>query len=258
MRRPLKRRWRLSRWGLALALAVAGEAGADAVDGGSSPAPASGRKHASPGEGPGAPARRVELDIPADSYFASAEGRGFLKYLVRCRLDADTEAFLHLPGETLTFTGGVGLAPEWANRALSLAERRWVSACIYALSNKLGRSVRVNLRAAHPKIGEEADTIEEKTGYPLHEGGFFGNLFLAQPVSYVCEGADREKMLDFAIGSLRLCAQPTANTTASGERLSACGFIITGPCNSPSSFVVGGERFEEVVHSWLPLQPQDH
>lgn len=256
MRQPLKRRWRLSRWGLALALAAAGQAAADAVGGGAYPVPASGREHASAGHSPGTPARRVELDIPADSYFAGAEGRGFLKYLVRCALDADTEAFLHLPGETLTFTGGVGLAPEWANRALSLAERRWVSACVYALSNKLGRSVRVNLRAAHPKIDEQTDTLEEKAAYPLHEGGFFGNLFLPQPVSYVCAGADREKMLDFAIGSLRLCAQPTVNTTASGERLSACGFIITGPCNSPSSFVVGGERFEEVVHSWLPLKPQ--
>lgn len=137
MRQPLKRRWRLSCWGLALALAAAGEAGADAVGGGSYPVPASGREHAPPGESRRTPARRVELDIPADSYFAGAEAGASSSVFVRCALDADTEAFLHLPGETLTFTGGVGLAPESANRALSLAERRWVSACVYALSNKL-------------------------------------------------------------------------------------------------------------------------
>jgi hypothetical protein len=164
LRQPLKRRWRLSRWGLALALAAAGQAAADAVGGGSYPVPASEREHASPGEGPGTPARRVELDIPADSYFAGAEGRSFLKYLVRCALDADTEAFLHLPGETLTFTGGVGLAPEWANRALSLAERRWVSACVYALSNKLVRPVeRRPVRRGEDAHAQEAREHRENS-----------------------------------------------------------------------------------------------
>jgi len=204
-----------------------------------------------------APARSVELDIPVGSYFAGPEGRGLLKYLVRCALDASTEAHLTLPGEILTFTGGIGLAPEWAERALTLSEQRWVSACFYALTNKLGKTIRVDLRGAHPKIGEATDTEEEKRAYPLHEGGFFGNLFLPVPVGYVCEGADREKMLDFPIGNLRLCAQPSGTTTPGGRPLSECGFIITGPCTSPSSFVVEGERIDEVVHTWLSPKPRD-
>ncbi|MEI6334134.1 MAG: hypothetical protein WCS87_06205 [Methylococcaceae bacterium] len=201
------------------------------------------------------PAHRIELDIPADSYFAGTEGRSLLKYLVRCALDNGTEAHLSLPGEKFIYMGGVGLAPEWAQRALTLTEQRWVSACIFALTNKLGKSVRVDLRAAHPKIGE--DTEEEKRIYLLHEGGFFGNLFLPVPVSYVCEGTDRKKMLDFPIGKLRLCAQPSGTTTPGGQPLSPCGFIITGSCNSPSSFVVNGERLNEVVHTWLPPEPRE-
>jgi len=201
------------------------------------------------------PVRRIELDIPADSYFAGTEGRGILKYLVRCALDADTEAHLSLSGEKFTFMGGAGLAPEWAKRALTLTEQRWVSACIYALTNKLGKSVRVDLRAAHPKIGK--DTEEEKRNYPLHEGGFFGNIFLPVPVSYVCAGTDRKKMLNFPIGKLRLCAQPSGTTTPGGQPISECGFIITGSCDSPSSFVVDGEHINEVVHTWLPTEPRD-
>jgi len=204
---------------------------------------------------PATPVHRIELDIPADSYFAGTEGRGLLKYLVRCALDADTEAHLSLSGEKFTFMGGAGLAPEWANRALTLTEQRWVSACIFALTNKFGKSVRVDLRAAHPKIGEE--TEEEKRKYPLHEGGFFGNLFLPVPVSYVCEGAGRKKMLDYPISKLRLCAQPwgTGTTTPGSHQLSECGFIITGSCNSTSSFVVNAEHINEVVHTWLPPEP---
>ena len=198
-------------------------------------------------------ATRVRLDIPADSYFANPEGRNILKYLVRCALDADTEAELSLPGEKLTFAGGVGLAPEWLERALTLNEQRWVSACIFALTNKLGKTVKVDLRAAHPKIG--TDTEEEKLNYPLHEGGFFGNLFAPEPFGYVCEGANRKKLRDVPIGQLRLCAQPSGKTTPDGQPLSECGFIITGSCNSPASFVVNGEHFDEVVHTWLPPEP---
>jgi hypothetical protein len=200
---------------------------------------------------------RIELDIPADSYFAGPEGRGLLKYLVRCALDADTVADLNLPGEKFTYMGGAGLAPEWAARALTLTEQRWVSACLYALTNKLGKSVRIDLRGTHPKISQATDTEEEKRTYPLHEGGFFGNLFQPVPVGYVCEGADHKKMLDFPIGKLRLCAQPASMTTPGSQPLSTCGFIITGPCSSPSSFVVNGERISEVVHAWLSPEPRN-
>lgn len=203
------------------------------------------------------PVHRLALDIPAGSYFAGPEGRGLLKYLVRCALDATTEARLTLPGETLTFTGGAGLAPEWAERALTLTEQRWVSACVVALTNKLGKTIRVSLRGAHPKIDRATDTEEEKRTYPLHEGGFFGNIFLPVPVGYVCEGADRTRMLAFPIGKFRLCAQPSGTTMPGGQPLSACGFVITGPCSSSSSFVVDGARIDEVIHTWLSPEPRD-
>jgi hypothetical protein len=204
-----------------------------------------------------APSHRIQLNIPADCYFASPEGRGLLKYLVRCALDATTEADLTLPGERLTFVGGVGLAPQWAERPLTLTEQRWVSACIFALTNKLGKTVRVDLRGAHPKIGAATDTQEEKSGYPLHEGGFFGNMFLSAPVAYVCEGADREMLREFPIGKVRRCTQPSGKTTAGGQPLSECGFIMTGPCSSPPSMVVGGERIDEVIHTWLSPEPRE-
>jgi hypothetical protein len=240
-------------WSIALVLVSFSNAHADTVKGFISPSTVSVLRKEHSENNPTTPVRRIELDISADSYFASLEGRGDLKYLVRCALDADTEAHLNLPDEKLTYRGGVGLAPEWVSRALTLSEQRWVSACIYALTNKLGKSVLVDLRGLHPKIGKE--TEEEKRTDTLHEGGFFGNLFLPSPVAYVCEGADRKKMLDFPIGKLRRCAQPSGTTTPSGQPLSECGFIITGSCDSPSSFVVNGERINEVVHIWLPPEP---
>jgi hypothetical protein len=251
----VKLRYPIVGWAIVWTLIGYAKVRADAVLGAMNASAASAHTQGSAANSPATLTRRIDLNIPAGSFFASREGRGLLKYLVRCALDAGTEAELTLPGENLTFTGDVGLAPAWAERALTLTEQRWVSACIHALTNKLGRSVRVDLRGAHPKI--EADTEEERRTYPLHEGGFFGNLFQPKPVGYVCEGADRKKMLELPIGKLRLCAQPSGITMAGGQPLSACGFIITGPCSSPSSFVVDGQRFDEVVHTWLSPEPRD-
>ncbi len=194
--------------------------------------------------------RTVELDIPSDSLFASAEGRGFLQYLVRCTFPANTEAQVKLSSETLSFQGEIGLAPAWAERPLSLSEQRWVSACLYALTNKWGKPVLVDLRGAHPRFGDATD--EEKRDFPLHEGGFFGNIFAPEPVAYVCEGADRDTLHELPIGTVRRCAQPSGESTPGGRPLSECGFVITGPCASPEGVTLDGEPFSEVVHIWLP------
>jgi len=201
--------------------------------------------------GGGVSPRAFVLNIPAESYFATDAGRGLLKYLVRCAFDATTEAKLELSGETITYAGGLGLAPAWADRPLSLSEQRWVSACILSLANKFGKSVKVDLRGDHPKLAQ--DTAEELQSFPLHEGGFFGNLFIARPVAYVCQGRDISKISAVPIGSLRACAQ--SSSSPEGAALSQCGFVITGPCVSPSSFMVNGEKFEEVIQVWLTQEP---
>lgn len=201
----------------------------------------------------GAPQHTVVLDIPAESYFATDVGRGLLKYLVRCAFDANILARLELPSETVSYPGGLGLAPAWADRPLSLAEQRWVSACILSLANKFGNSVKVDLRGDHPRLNQ--DSAEELRSFPLHEGGFFGNLFVTPPVAYVCQGRDISKIGAAPIGSLRVCAQSPSEIAAEGKAVNQCGFVATGPCGSTSSLTVDGEKFEEVIHVWLPLDP---
>jgi hypothetical protein len=102
--------------------------------------------------------------------------------------------------------------------------------------------------------------VEEKAvglSYGLHEGGFFGNLFVPNPVGYVCEGVDRERMLESPVGKSRLCAQPSGQRNAAGQAISECGFVITGACSSPASFEVDGKRYDAVVHTWLSAEPAD-
>ena len=204
---------------------------------------------------PDSPVRKVTLDIPAGSYFAEPGSRGLLKYLVSCALGADTHAQLKLPDETLTLTGNVGLAPGWAARGMTLAEQRWVSACMFALTNRLGINVRISIRGNHPSIAESTITDDERRTYRLHEAGFFGNLFAPDPVGYVCEGVDRERMLEVPVGKSRLCAQPSGLRNAAGQAISQCGFVITGACNSPASFGVHGDRYDAVVHTWVSAEP---
>jgi hypothetical protein len=203
---------------------------------------------------PSSPAQQVALDIPSGSYFAEPEGRGLLKYLVSCALGANTHAQLKLPGETLTFAGNLGLAVDWATRPMTLAEQRWVSACMFALTNKLGANVRVSIRGNHPQVSEDTITDDERRTYSLHEGGFFGNLFVPNPIGYVCEGADRQRMLESPVGKSRLCAQPSGLRNAAGQAISQCGFVVTGACSSPAGVEVNGDRYVEVVHTWLSTE----
>ena len=147
--------------------------------------------------------------------------------------------------------GGIGLAPEWRHRALTRSEERWVSACLYALTNATGKQVEVSLRATHPRLAPETLGEREKRDFRFHEGGFFGNLFAPGSPAYACVGEGAIAEPGARALRERACVSPASRLGPRGEPMSACGFILTGPCASPSSYAVGGSHFEEVVHVYL-------
>jgi hypothetical protein len=81
-------------------------------------------------------------------------------------------------GVAYTWTGGLGLAPSWANGSnASVTEQQAVSACLAARVNKYGVSVQVAIEGRTAAGGRIPIAPDELATYSVREGCFFGNLF---------------------------------------------------------------------------------
>jgi hypothetical protein len=188
----------------------------------------------------------------ADPTLAStAAKREQLTYLVRCALSADVTVYTQHGAERFTFAGGLGLAPRWLDAAMTLSEERWISACLLAHVNYFGKHVQVSLRATpSPVPALEADADEQQT-YTIFEGGFFGNLFLPEPVAYTCQGERTPAQVHDPIWQDRVCTQETGETVAEGMPVTFCHFLVTGRCEDPASLTVKGTSYTEVILVYL-------
>ena len=146
------------------------------------------------------------------------EGRELLRVLAACSLPEGEMLEVSTDIGTSSFSGSLGLAPEWQTAALSEQGQRWVSACVMAHVNAVGAHVPVSLRGDHPSL---RPTIQEANNYRIEEGAFFGNLFGEKPYAASCVG-------NHGAGSPylkeRLCA-----TDVIGSK-SICGFVSAGQC----------------------------
>jgi hypothetical protein len=116
----------------------------------------------------------------------TADGRNTVAYLVRCALPAGrsvtkTDQY----GAKYTFTGQIGLAPEWETSTCGQSCQMWVSACMLALVNTTGMHYPIWMVGNHSALGWGTNG-----SFPLQEGSFFGNIFASQPSAYYCGGRD--------------------------------------------------------------------
>lgn len=97
-----------------------------------------------------------------------------------------------MDGQSFTFPGSMGLAPDWQTRGLSEAEQELVTACILSRTNAFGVSLEISLRESRP---ESPPTLSASAGeelvFPYFEAAFFGNIFLDEPCAYVSPGPRR-------------------------------------------------------------------
>ena len=188
----------------------------------------------------------------ADPTLAStAAKREQLKYLVRCALPADVALYADIEGERFMFPGSIGLAPRWLTEAMTPSEERWVSACLLAHVNYFGKHVRISIRATGVAVPELQASADEQQTFSIFEGGFFGNLFLPEPVAYTCRGERSPIQARDPILQDRVCTQETEATTAEGTPATVCHFLVTGRCADPLSFTVNGAYYSEVVFVYL-------
>lgn len=154
-------------------------------------------------------------------------GREVLRYTIGCALDADTTITVaSVIGAPHTFHGGVGLAPAWATRALTQAERTQLSACLIARVNHFGVEVKLSLRG--PSL---ATTHAERAAFGVEEGAFWGDVFTGVlPMQLrACTGRDLAEAPTFGTLPLRVCARHG----------SPCGFEVVGRCASACSVTDG-------------------
>jgi len=210
-----------------------------------------GQAVAVPPEGVLAAANPQQVELADLELASTALKREQLTYLLRCALPENVEVYTQQGAERFTFAGQIGLAPRWVSEALTPSEERWVSACLLAHVNAFGKHVMLSLRAQQPPVPALQASAEEQQGFPIFEGGFFGNLFAPMPVAYACRGERTPAQAQDPVLQDRVCTHETGNHTADGQPLSDCHFIVTGRCEEDSSFTVDGQPYAEVIFTYL-------
>lgn len=177
----------------------------------------------------------------------SENGVALSPYLVKCAL-GPTDNVPLANGSGVVLKGGQSLAPAWLNRPLSPSEQRIVSACILSVMNYSGAHVQVMLTSTSSGLPNGP-----AGRYQFQEGAFYGNLFLKDPLSFVCSGDSDTSKSTFR--SLRVC------TEAAGNGESKCGMALTGSCQSVCEPSPNGgayhsckgqnESYEEVITVYL-------
>ena len=103
----------------------------------------------------------------------TALGRTQVSYIIRCALPAGTAIIKEdQDGNSYTFRGLLGVAPQWQNGACDATCAETVSACLLAHVNTAGQHVPIWVVSNNPSVGWGQDP-----DYPNHEGTFFGNVF---------------------------------------------------------------------------------
>ncbi len=165
--------------------------------------------------------RLAANSLEAQGVMSTDGGRELMSYIVGCAMPTGQSLTLQDPnGVTYTYPGWIGLAPAWATRAPTVAERRWVTACLLARTNVNGVPVNISMRSdANPILVTSAT---ERATYTQVEGAFFGDLFAANPVTYACSNRGWAPIA----GTFRACALSSNGSSTD------CGFIYTGACTT--------------------------
>jgi hypothetical protein len=142
----------------------------------------------------------------------------FLKYVVSCALGAQQSLTFTAAGQTHTFPGQLGLAPQWgtAHGSCDGSCQRWVSACVLARVDAAGIDREISVRGPSLAL---LPSWSELFQYSQREATYFGNLFITGQPRYVC-----------------LSPGQTGDQRACGDSLSDCPMKVLGSCAKDCAF----------------------
>jgi hypothetical protein len=195
-----------------------------------------------------------ELPLRNDSLAQTEYGRQLLKYMVTCALPDTDSVYVVVSGKKYTFQGKLGWVPDWVNRSMTDTEKRRMSACMAAHANFFQKHVQISIRSDDPAAPAGFQTtLAERAAYPFFEGGFFGNYFVANPVSYVCLGDNPIAREQYLESLFRVCTVEHASIAG----FSRCNFKIVGLCKDKPFIQDGIDYSNEVLWVYLPAKSQD-
>jgi hypothetical protein len=114
------------------------------------------------------------------------DARTTMAYLVRCALPPwATITKQDADGNSYTFYGAIGVAPQWQWGACDSECELQVTPCMLAHVNTSGVHIPLWVVGDNPLLGWGLSS-----GYPDEEGSFFGNIFVSPPKAFYCNGKD--------------------------------------------------------------------
>lgn len=180
--------------------------------------------------------------------FATAPGRKLLGYVVMCSMGWDDNFNVFKADREYILEGGIGLAPSWKDAALTVSERRWLSACLLAHANAFGVEVPLSLRGPHPAL---STTAGELSDYPVQEGAFYGDILerSAPPLAFACAGTAQNDGCQREMNEWlkeRACARESASTLDCGmEWAGNCYALSIGGESPPACNTLSGDAYPE-------------
>ena len=183
--------------------------------------------------------------LPSMPYMPAAYATGdlagarveFLEVLIGCALTSDQTVID--PGHTLfilngiavkkSYAGEIGLAPDWKTRALTTTEKKWVTACVLARTNRYGATINILLSGNHSALNYRSGTT-----YTEAESSAWGNMFDSTTVLNTTNpGAVGLPFNAYICSHVSWCADPyEATMRACDEEYTPCGFSYMQNCDT--------------------------
>ncbi|MFL5343971.1 MAG: hypothetical protein ACJ8AT_04225 [Hyalangium sp.] len=114
-----------------------------------------------------------------------------MRYVVRCAVPAEQTRSYADPqtGVSYTWSGGLGLAPDWAGGApANTVEQQVITACLLAHVNRYGLTIPISVLGRDAGGAVIPYTSQELGKFNVREACFFGNLFTNEGLFF---GVDR-------------------------------------------------------------------
>ena len=187
----------------------------------------------------------------------TAGGRDIVTYMIRCAYPAGQSLVKQDQyGNSYTFAGSIGIAPEAAAGPCDLDCQEKISACMLAHVNNSGQHISIWMVGPDPGIGWGGSS-----DFPYQEGAFFGNIFASPWQGYYCAGKDMASgevpgrlgtpmastVYVDPYGAGALCNKP-GNCTVTNE-----GYTN---CNDPALLApyTAGHKWTHVVTVWRDFE----